>query len=537
MKKLLFCVLGILVVVIGVKGVEAAQVIEADAKITAVTVYHRDRALVTRSVKLNLKPGSYDVVFSHLPEAVMDDSLRSSGKGTATVRLLGLKTKRVFMEKTPQDKVRRMEEKLQDLKDSDGALIDKIEAIKLQQKFLQSIEVYSADRISKEIVTKEPQIEEWKGMLEFLGEGLKGAAAERRELGIARRGLKDKIRVIEKELNQIRAGHRHEEKSVAVAIEVREAGTLNLDLFYVVPGASWIPIYDARAFKKTKEVELTYYGQVRQKTGEDWEGVRLTLSTARPAVGARMPEIRPWHLRPLEVMREVPWEGITKSGRAREEMKAEKKADIVTALPVEVGTSVNFEIRRKESIPADNQPHKTTISREILPANFEYVTTPKLFPYAYLKAFLANEADYPFLAGRVKVFMGENFVGTSRLDTIASGEKFDLDLGIDEGIKVKREEIKEKAGTSFLGRKVQKRYAYRLEIENYKKGIEKITVIDQIPVSKDEKIKVNLVNLSEKPAEETEQGILKWKFELKPGQKKVIEFEFLVEYPKDMQVP
>lgn len=44
--------------------------------------------------------------------------------------------------------------------------------------------------------------------------------------------------------------------------------------------------------------------------------------------------------------------------------------------------------------------------------------------------------------------------------------------------------------------------------------------------------KVKLINLSGKPTEETEGGILKWKFELAPGQEKAIEFEFLIEYPR-----
>lgn len=432
--------------------------IEAEAKITAVTVY-QDRALVTRSLPLDLEPGSYEVVFSHLPGAILSDSLRSSGKGTASARLLGLETQKVFLEKAPQEKVRQLEKKLEDLKDKEWALTDGLESIKSQREFLQSIKVYSADQISKEIITREPEVEEWEGILEFLGEGLERTAAEKRELEIVRRELKDRMRVIEKELHQIRAGRRLEEKTVTVSLEVREGGTFNLDLFYVVPGASWRPLYDARALEGTGEVELTYYGQVRQRTGESWEEVKLTLSTARPAIGARMPEIRPWYLRPQEAVRKLRLsreekEGIAPGMVADEKIKEGRLAQIDTAIPVEVGTSVNFEIRRKESIPADNRPQKTIISRETFPAEFEYIATPRLSPYAYLKAFLTNEEDYPFLAGRVNVFLGENFVGTSRLDTIASGEKFELHLGIDEGIKVKREEIKEKAGTGFLGRRV-----------------------------------------------------------------------------------
>ena len=37
-------------------------------------------------------------------------------------------------------------------------------------------------------------------------------------------------------------------------------------------------------------------GEVRQRTGEDWSNVRLTLSTARPSVSARLPELDPWFI-------------------------------------------------------------------------------------------------------------------------------------------------------------------------------------------------------------------------------------------------
>ena len=65
-------------------------------------------------------------------------------------------------------------------------------------------------------------------------------------------------------------------------------------LRYAVPGASWAPSYDARLHVAERAVELSYFGLVRNSTGEDWNDVALTLSTARPNLGGGAPELRPW---------------------------------------------------------------------------------------------------------------------------------------------------------------------------------------------------------------------------------------------------
>src|SRR4030095_5858559 len=67
-------------------------------------------------------------------------------------------------------------------------------------------------------------------------------------------------------------------------------------LSYQLPDAGWRPLYDARLDSEAGHVELAQLGEVQQRTGEDWSGVALTLSTARPAVGAGLPELGSWFL-------------------------------------------------------------------------------------------------------------------------------------------------------------------------------------------------------------------------------------------------
>ena len=81
-----------------------------------------------------------------------------------------------------------------------------------------------------------------------------------------------------------------------MALEVAREGSLTLDLATVISQAGWVPSYDVRLAPDAKTAELTFRAMVRQQTGEEWNNVDLTLSTARPAAGGAPPELYPWHI-------------------------------------------------------------------------------------------------------------------------------------------------------------------------------------------------------------------------------------------------
>jgi hypothetical protein len=60
---------------------------------------------------------------------------------------------------------------------------------------------------------------------------------------------------------------------------------------YLVPGARWAPAYTLRLTRDMRQATLTARAAVCQRTGEDWQGVRLVLSTAAPQRWTRLPEL------------------------------------------------------------------------------------------------------------------------------------------------------------------------------------------------------------------------------------------------------
>ncbi|MGW5349000.1 DUF4139 domain-containing protein [Streptomyces sp. NPDC004031] len=67
---------------------------------------------------------------------------------------------------------------------------------------------------------------------------------------------------------------------------------VELDVEYQVPGACWVPVYQLRLDGRSGAGGLVLRAMVAQRTGEDWTGVRLALSTADLLRRTDLPELR-----------------------------------------------------------------------------------------------------------------------------------------------------------------------------------------------------------------------------------------------------
>jgi uncharacterized protein (TIGR02231 family) len=527
------------------------QRIPAHSIITAVTVY-ADRALTTRSATLTLKPGSYLIAFESLPTLILDDSVRVDGKGTAATTITGLEIKRLFLEQSGEKRVQELQEEIRILEKLSAGLDAKKAGITAQKAFLESIRVAWGDRISKELGVGRPTSAELQDASNFVGSGIVKAEEQSREIEFDKKTIKDKIDALRRQQNEATGSGRKEAKAVEVAVEISREGSLTLELATMIPQAGWEPAYDVRLASDSKSADLTFQAMIRQQTGEEWRNVDLTLSTARPSIGGAPPELIPWNIslyRPRPMMAEMAFAGApAPSARAKKAMPllsndsgmAEAKveeapAEFAVARISEEQMSVSFHVPRALDIPSDGSRHGTIVAVEQLPVSIEYLAVPKLSPAVFLKSELVNRAPYPLLPGRVNTFIGNSFTGSSRLNKVAAGEKFELFFGNDDQVSVKREELKQHKEAGLFG-KNRVSYRYRIEMNNFRKEPLTLTLRDQLPVAGDEEIKVSLEEPSLKPAEVKSDGTLIWKMPLKAGERKELTFGILVEYPKEKEI-
>ena len=545
----------------------AAEVPTTGAKIARVTVY-ADRAEVVRRFATTLPAGEHALVFDALPGETDLSSVRVTGQGSFS--LIDIRAETIQTLEVTDTQVRELSTKL------------KAEQVKLQE--VTQAQTRNAQRrasldkvlgrltaVGKESANPDLDPAKWAGYLTYHVESL--AKLDQETLGLKGRddALRAEINRLERELIQLN-GNRTKVRNVArVKIEVTQAGPQEFELTYVVAGPSWSPHYDVRADTVAKKLTVAYQAQVRQRTGEDWLGVSLRLSTAQPGVGGREPELAPWALYKAEpvvptgaavLMEEGGLAAAAKPTAASATRRslakqAAKTADAgfaspnapatpameVTSATVQAGaTAALFQVPRAYDIPSDPKSVKVALTEQTFFASFRHSCVPKLSPNVYLKAQAVNASDYPFLPGPTAVFLDGAYVAAASMDLVPAGQEFVTFLGVDQTVKVERRVLaRREEVTGVFGKKTHRTvHDLLFKVTNGKQADIDLAVGDQLPLSNHDAIKVVLEEPRyEKDTEAlklNEQKFLEWRLRLGAGDKLDLPFRFAVERPEDVIV-
>jgi hypothetical protein len=555
----------------------------ADSRITAVTVYS-DRAIVTRTTSSDLIVGEHAVTFENLPAALLDESVQASGKGVNGATILDVRTQTVFIETAANDRVKTLEDQIKALQKQRRLLDDRVKILEEQRGFVQRM--LQASTTLAGTATTRPSLDEWQKLAAYSDESLGKIASELQSIDTQKEDVQAKEATFHQQLGELRTARGKRSKTVIVRVAITGPGKLEIALRYAIPNAGWAPAYDARLRSADRTVELSYFGNVRNGTGEDWNNVALTLSTARPGVGGAAPELKPWI---ADVFRpngdQLPIVGNNVMELSRINRDGETRLSL-TPVDVELGrgngqvftnigatsraaapppsqpavtnaglpsasveasvASATFKIPVAVSIPGNNITQKVPIAGTRLGATLQYQSTPKMMEAAFLSAYATNTSDYSLIAGPMNTFFDDTFVATSNLKTVMPGEKFELALGVDDGISVKRRVVNrftEETGLTNKSHRVT--YEVLVTLTNNKLTPERVVFKEPTPISRDEKIVIKLLTPQEKemgtlsnPKEVTreEDGKIVWRVNLRSGEKREFTLKLSIEHPGDIRV-
>lgn len=197
--------------------------------------------------------------------------------------------------------------------------------------------------------------------------------------------------------------------------------------------------------------------------------------------------------------------------------------------------SSTFDIPRLATIPCDNNTHKVTIGIINLDPVFEYATVPKKCPMAFLKAKVKNTSQFPILAGDANVFFDNCFVANTHLKSYSTQEEFTCSLGVDPAIKVDYKPLKKyREQNGIINKTVTMFYEQLIEIKNTTSNNIKIMLIEQLPLSSDDKIKVNLLEPIIKSAQNVkinQENNLEFDLKIDAGKAVNIKVKYSIDYP------
>jgi uncharacterized protein (TIGR02231 family) len=520
-------------------------------KIESAVVF-KDRALVKRSAKVEFDQGPHTLVISGIPASADERTARISGTATSAMTIVGVRFAPVELSKPADPKEAAVTDKIEKLQRDIKKLDYKINARKEQLGFIEKL-TGGEKKSSSQIPLHRPAIQDLEKLMDFIytrGSEAGGAIFEAQ-------GEQDKIKKeidrLQRELSHMRARQSKGYKNIIVEFrsDAKGKGTFTAELS--VPDAGWEPFYVAKADAAKNEVRVSFSALVRQRTGEDWDGVKLTLSTASPGMWMSAPEIQPWVISPARpmpptrhafqpqalAMAPAPQAMAKKSEMKAEAMDelAEAPATVEYAVAARDVTATSFEAPGRAGVKSGGEKTRVNVGELVFKAEWSYYTVPKLYPRTYLRGKFVNATETPLPAGDVQALAGDSFAGMGRMKPLAPGQEMTMDFGVDEGFKLERKLIKKETGREgIVTKRSSARYIYETTVESHKPSPVTVELEDQLPLPSDEAIKIEDIVLKPKPDKRDERNKLTWNVPLAPNEKKTVRMEFTVEYPRDMNI-
>lgn len=198
-------------------------------------------------------------------------------------------------------------------------------------------------------------------------------------------------------------------------------------------------------------------------------------------------------------------------------------------------TSVSFEVVEPYSIKSSNKDFVVSLRNYQSDAKYNYYAVPRIEENAFLVASLSDWERFNLLQGETNIYFEDTFVGTTLIDTNNAEKSLELSLGIDKNVQVKREKAKDFTTRQFIGNKQEENRIWNISVKNNKAQSIQMTVLDQIPISRREEIKITL-DKEFNGALNKENGEVKWSFNLAPRSSKEMQLKYSVRYPKNKRL-
>jgi uncharacterized protein (TIGR02231 family) len=544
-------------------GAAAAAEVKGSSRIDAVTVYPSG-AEVTRTARVQLEKGEHTLLFADLPAEAVAASIRVEGKATAGLEIGSVDTRTVSVPRgddaVAAGERRRIEDAIEKLKDERSALHAAIQAAQTQKRLIENLTKLPATPAPAGAAPA-PQ-PDWGQLFELIGKRTAEAQKAILDTEIKVREVDRQIKDLEGKLASL-APSQQTRTEVKVALAAQDALEADMTIRYQVRNASWTPFYDARLSvgdrAQAPKLQLVRRASIRQRTGEVWDNVALALSTARPSAGTAAPV-----LYPLIIDFEAERAPVAQApapppaAMARRLRSAEPTAGNVDEEQTNrFGASSKFEVEEKPAkievqafqavygiagrttVPDTGETKRVQIDTMDLAPALVVRTVPKREEKAYLYAKITTAKGAPLLPGQVSLFRDAVFVGNGRLPLLAPEEEHELGFGVDDSIRVRYALAEEKRSeTGIISTSKTDARSYRISVKNQHERPIQVSVLDQIPVSQNTDITVELTGKSAPSRRDVDnkRGILAWDFKLDPAEERIIEFGCRATWPSAKKV-
>ncbi|MGE5130144.1 MAG: mucoidy inhibitor MuiA family protein [Sphingomonadaceae bacterium] len=503
----------------------SAAYAENAARITAVTLYPGS-ATVERTVKVT--PGMTRLEIFGLPANFDPQSVRvNADEG---VRVGEVSTRDAARTRAPDPREAQLEDRIQALKDRQSELDAQVKSAQMVNEFLSRLGGPA------EKPAPVPDARSLAGVIELIRKNSSESLARVERAKVEKRETGKQIAALERDLARLRSGATD---TRTILVGVSGEGTARVS--YQVNGAGWQPAYRASLDSSASKLELVRQAIVEQRTGEDWSGVKLKLSTGLPRLSPQGPDPRTWYVslvEPQAYARALGMAAKAPAAAMQREMSADR-ADTPEQKPAEVQTTfaTEFEVPGLVTLPSDGRKVTVSLAKLALPAKMQLRVVPRQDVAAIVTA-QAKRPDGVWLPGRIELSRDGDYVGSTAWNPQADGDLV-LPFGRDSLVRVKVDRMKNRNGSAgLIGGKNEREVSDLVTLTSFHKRTLPLLVLESSPVPTDDRIEIR-TEFQPKPQRESwenRQGVVAWERDIAPGETVNISARYTVVYPREVAV-
>jgi uncharacterized protein (TIGR02231 family) len=538
----------------------AAQ-IPATSTVDAVTVF-LSGAEVTRLAKVHLDKGEHTITVGDLPASAVPGSIRVEGRATGKLDIGSIDTAQKLLLHAQSDAAdaqrKALEDKIQALKDQKKSVQAQAQAAKTQQKLIANLAQLPTRPTSQSAPAT--SLDDWTKILSLIAQGTTDAS----KLAL---DAEQKTREIDRQIADANAllsalaPARSEQTEVQIHVIAQSPLDVDLSLRYQVPDAHWAALYDARLSTGTKteppKLSLDRRAAITQRSGEDWNGVTIHLSTARPSDGSAAPDVETQVVdfepepKPVAAMAPPPMPAPALMARSKmaarpdASMEAAGLADAVVPTEETVAQlsttlfDATFDVPGRVTVAATGEPKRVLLSTEDSEPTLGCRSAPKIDTNAYLYAKIKVAKGMPLLPGIAYLFRDGTFVGTGNLPLLRSGEDHDIGFGVDDQVKVKHAVLEDKRGeTGLISTSHVDSRDFQVNVRNMHERPIDVTIFDRVPVSQNDDIKVEITGRATPTTQNVDdkRGVIAFAARLEPDEEKILQYGYRVTWPASKSI-
>ncbi len=257
------------------------------SQIKEVTVY-LSGAEITRTALCLLKEGSNEIVFTGLSHKIDESSIQVSGLNA--VSILSLNYNINYLEKVESEpQFKAWEEELKRLEHQISLLKNQILGWEEEEKVITTNRMVSTDNQAL-------SLEKVKEISRYYRERITAIKNEIFETNLEINRLNLETMALQRQMAEVNNAPEKEQGEITIKFDAPIATQLEVTLKYLVKDAGWVPNYDIKSKAINTPLKLTYKANVYQKTGQDWNNVKVVLSTGNPQYNIAKPKLESHYL-------------------------------------------------------------------------------------------------------------------------------------------------------------------------------------------------------------------------------------------------